>query len=308
MFWIIVLIVVLFLFIKFRKKKQVEQQDSAAGTVTPDSATPTEPISDALTIEVSMRSYEVETMIAENEDVSMVDLGRRSESGGYINWSIYRVVGTNSATNRKNTRQYEAKDREHVIKLAESDGLTGPFEITPIQYPVEPDKMKYYTAQLNSYGILPPVNAVKEDLRDILNRVRYSDDIVSEKKGADGVVYRGVRPVPSPSKEFAEYADNLGVKFSMYISGIELFHQTIRNLEPREKIAFYAYCLICAHNKQEIGNLQKSQYASELYKFSDSSMNDPALLKSIMGRDSNDYLHPHKGSKAYKAVAEYFSI
>ncbi len=308
MFWIIVMVIVLFLFIKFRKNKQVRQSDSERDTVSLDSALPTEPISDTPTIQVSMRSYEVETMIAENEDVSMIDLGRRSESGGYINWSIYRVIGTNSATNRKNTRQYEAKDREHAVKLAESDGLIGPFEITPIPYPVEPDKIRYYTAQLNSYGILSPVNAVKEDLRAILDRVRYSNDIVSEKEGADGIVYRRVRPVPSPSKEFAEYADNLGIKFSMYISSTELFHHTIQNLEPREKIAFYAYCLICAHNKQKIGNLQKSQYVSELYKFSDSSLNDPALLKSIIGRDSNDYLHPHKGSKAYKAVAEYFAI
>ena len=35
---------------------------------------------------------------------------------------------------------------------------------------------------------------------------------------------------------------------------------------------------------------------------------DTSLMKSIYGRDYSDYLKPHHGSKAYKAVAEYFGL
>lgn len=138
--------------------------------------------------------------------------------------------------------------------------------------------------------------------------MRYSDDVVSEKECSSGIIYRRVRPIPGPSKEFAEYADDLGIKFSMYISGPGLFTHTILNLEPREKAAFYAYCLICAHTQRAIENPKKSQYADKLYKFADMAIDNPVLLKSITGRGPSDYLNPHKGSKAYKAVAEYFSL
>lgn len=118
MFWFVILIAGIitgiFLFLKHKKSKdssneavnRIENQETVEQTVISNPQnTRTEPITNSsATICVStssLSSHEVEIMIDENEDVSMIDLGRRSESGGYINWSIYQVIGKSSTTNKK---------------------------------------------------------------------------------------------------------------------------------------------------------------------------------------------------------------
>ena len=261
------------------------------------------------TVKISRYDYDdIETMVAEGEEVSALNLGGYvSESGGYINYSIYKVRGTNKATNRKNTRPYTAKDKDAAIKLAEADGLLPPFETTVVPYQKDESKDAYFIQQINSCGYVPPADAVTDDLRDILNRIRYSDDVVSEKV-VNGVFVERVRPIPGPSEEFAMYADSIGIKFSKFISRGDLLRCVANEAQGKEKTAFFEYCILCHSNGCAIGNWKNSEFAERISKFAETAEADTSLLKSIYGRDYSDYLKPHHGSKAYKAVAEYFGL
>ena len=57
-----------------------------------------------------------------------------------------------------------------------------------------------------------------------------------------------------------------------------------------------------------IGDLRKTELADRLYEFADVVLSNQDILKSIVGRNPDDYLKPHKGSKAYRAVADFFNL
>ena len=316
---VIVVVAIIILIVKNKKKLSPKCFDSqhqsnqrrSAPEQTDCREDPTVAEVPAIKLSISMesRSFNVDTILANGESVSRVDLGYRSESGGYVNWAVYSVKGKNTATKRMNTKHYKAKSRDSAMLLAKSDGLVEPFEVTCLPHSDDPEKRKYFLEKLNAYGVVPPDGAVIDDLQNILDRVRYSDDIVSEDQKSNGDVIRFVRPIQGPNAELARYADDMGIRFSFYISGPALFSQIVSTLPEREKAAFFAYCVLCHHKKIEnIGDLRKTEFADQLYAFADVALNTQDVLKSIMERNSSDYLYPHKGTKAYKAVADFFEL
>ena len=248
----------------------------------------------------------VDTLLANGEVLTLIDLdGYISPSGGFVNWAIYEVIGKNLNTNRKNKRHYEAKTEDDAIKHAEADGLTGPFDIAALKHEDPTERQIQY---LQSWGVSVPAGASKFDVSAILSRLEDETETVSEKKISKSITEQRVRLLPGPASDFAMFADGMGVKFSRYIGKAALFDKTLYNLTGRDRIAFYAYCIICVHEKTEIGDMRKSEYFTRLYEFADAAIDNPTILRSIEGRSANDYLHPHKGSTAYKAVAEFFAI
>ena len=170
------------------------------------------------------------------------------------------------------------------------------------------EKSEYFTQQINSYGYIPPKDASTDDLRDILDRIRNSCDVVSEMETAGGSMVEYIRPLPGPSAEFARYAASVGVKFSKYVSRSVLFTKTVWALNGRDKAAFFAYCAICARNGKKVGDLRSSGMEETLYRFADNIMEDDSIMKSLYGREVDDYLNPNKGTKIYKAVSAYFGL
>lgn len=260
-----------------------------------------------VSVSIQATSYNGDVILADGQSVSKVDLGYRSESGGYVNWSVYSVKGRNVSTSRMNTKHYKAKSRDSAIQFAKADGLVEPFEITCLPHPDDPEKRRYFLEKLNACGVIPPDGAVIDDLMDILNRVRYSDDIILEECH-NGNIVRSVRPIPGPNVELARYADDMGLNFSSYISAPSLFSQIVYTLSEREKAAFFAYCALCNQNMDSIGDLRKTELVDRLYEFADVALSNQDILKSIVSRNPDDYLKPHKGSKAYRAVADFFNL
>lgn len=259
-----------------------------------------------LSITTSSTSHYVESFIAAGEKMTLIDLcGYRSASGGYVNWANFEVKGQNISTGRRNKRQYTARDENDIAAIAESDGLAPPYEIHVLPNEAPTDRQVDY---LRSWDVDIPAGAVKSDVSAILSRLEDSCDVVSEKKMSSNTIVRYIRPLPGPSEEFARYADDMGVKFSRYIGQSALFCHTIYSLNEREKAAFFAYCVLCAHYHKDIGDLRTSEYADRLYAFADMALTDGALVRSIGGRPVDDYIKPHKGSSAYKTVAEFFGI
>ena len=100
----------------------------------------------------------------------------------------------------------------------------------------------------------------------------------------------------------------MGVKFSLYISETALLNSTVCALSDRDKAAFFAYCILCSKDRSPVRDPRQSEYAEKLYAFADVAVRNAQLMKSINGRDPSDYQNPHKGSIAYKAVADYFDL
>ena len=259
-----------------------------------------------VTIKTETTHAYVDRLLAKGEALTLVDLdGYISPSGGFVNWATYEVSGKNISTNRKNKRRYNAKTEANAIKQAEADGLAGPFDIVAIKHDDPTEKQLQY---LQSWGVSVPVGANKFDVSTILSRLEDESETITEKRISKSTTEERVRLLPGPASDFAKFADSMGVKFSRFIGKGALFDSTLYHLTGRDRVAFYAYCVICANKKTEIGDMRDNENFARLYEFADAAIENPSLLRSIEGRSANDYLHPHKGSAAYKAVAEFFAL
>ncbi|MBO5953341.1 MAG: hypothetical protein J6Q53_04375 [Oscillospiraceae bacterium] len=259
-----------------------------------------------LTISTETTEHYVDRFIADGIEVSHLNLGGyQSPSGGYVNWTRYEVKGKNAATNRKNTRRYAARSESALASIAAADGLLEPYEIRVMPNDAPTDKQIEY---LHSWNVEVPVGAVKEDVSAILSRLEDSYSVVAEERISPSKSVERIRPLDGPSEEFAQYADAMGILFSKYIGEVALFNRTVYCLKERDKAAFFAYCVLCDHYHREIGDLQTTEYFNQLYSFADMATANASIMRSIGNREASDYIKPHKGSAAYKAVAEFFGI
>ena len=259
-----------------------------------------------LKITIETKEIDAEFVLADGCDITKLYLdGYKCPSGGYLNWAIYKVVGKNQATGRRKTMQIEAKTEAAAIQIAEANGIIAPHEITAIPHELPTENQIQY---LRSFKSTVPEGATKVDVSTILSRLADSHDFVSEKEISSNERLICIRPLPSPSEEFAKFADDVGVKFSRYIGQDALFGSTINHLDGTDRLEFYAYCILCYQKNSEVGDMRKSAYYDQIKTFAKETISNDAVVRSIFGRTPNDYLHPHKGTVAYKAVAEFFKI
>lgn len=257
-----------------------------------------------LTVSTKTSERDVEMFLAEGEMISLLDLGEgENPSGGYVNWSAYKVTGTGESGKRK-SKQYHAKTEAKALALAQKDGLLEPYEIHAVPHDSPTEKQINY---LHSWNTMVPDGATRYDVSAILSRLEGSYDVVCEKQVA-GREEQYIRPLPGPSPEFAKYANEMGIHFSRFVGADSLFNAVVNSLDERDKVAFFAYCALCSYHRFDIGNLLTSQYKEKLYEFADMALQDAALLTSVAQREPSDYHSPHKGTKAYKAVAEFFGL
>lgn len=262
--------------LKFFKK---EQKQKPSQTTAPAIAVKT-------TIE--SRTVTADRYFAGSDKISRLNLGGYiSPSGGYLNWAIFKVAGKNQTTGRRKTMQIEAKNEAAAIQCAEANGIIAPHEITAIPHELPTENQIQY---LQSFKATVPEDATKLDVSAIIDRF--------EKLNIEA----------APSEEFAKFADDIGVKFSRYIGKDTLFGGTISHLDGTDRIEFYAYCILCSQQNTEVGDLRKSAYYNQIKDFARIAISNDTVVRSIFGRTPNDYLHPHKGTAAYKAVAEFFKI
>ena len=255
------------------------------------------------TATIQLSVYDAERCLAKNCDPTPVDLGKfANNSGGFTNWANYDITALNPTTKRKNKRRYKAVGMDHIKKLAEKEGLTN-VEITAVlPHDMPTEKQVSYA---NDLGINLPAGACKEDVSAILSRVLDSNHIVKEVQLSKDLVRNYVAPLESPTNEFALFACEKGVCFSAYIGEVALLRNVLYTLELRDKLAFYAYCAVCSRNSEKIGNMLDSALCSRFYQFADNAINLEAVVRSLEGREVEDYLSPHKGTLVYKEAAKY---
>ena len=131
--------------------------------------------------------------------------GYVSPSGGFINYTIFQVVGKNPDTKRKNKRIIEAKTQEIAYEKAKEKGIVEPFEITILPAPKPTERQLEYAQDL---GAPIPKGACQYDVSAIISRITdNSEQQVSER--------------------FAKLADEYGILFSRYESRNSIMKKAI---------------------------------------------------------------------------------
>lgn len=288
--WIACIAILAGAFAALRKRRKKKEEESA------------------LPFDASIKATwtEVETFIAKGYEISKLKLnGYVSPSGNYMNYGIFEIVGIKPTTGRKNKRTYEAKDEAGALRAAAEDGLQDAEVIRVLEEEPPTERQKEC---LEGLGVTIPQGACKYDVSAMIGRILDSQDIVEEIEISKTEEKRYVKPLKGPSEGLAVYADKMGLKFSKYIAAGNLHGSIVYNLGDKDKAAYFAYCVLCANSSSELGNLLEMQNKEELYEFADKAVADEALMRSINGREPRDYLLPHKGSIAYKAVAKFFNL
>ena len=257
----------------------------------------------AFNVSVSTSTYQVERCLAKNFAIDQIDLGQFvGEAGSPIKWSKYEITGVKTSTNRKNKRYYDAINLKHIELLANIDGLTN-IEIVSVT-PHEP-AYERQIEQAKEMGISIPDGITSNDLSAIIKRVKYSEDVVSEVSISSDTVRYYLKPTASPTVDFAKYAFEKGITFSAYISEYYLLCLVVGKFNMREKLAFYAYCVMCDQSNQRIGNMLNSPQYQFCLQFAKWAENLESVTRSLEGRDINDFLKPNKRTSAYRAVIDY---
>ena len=86
-----------------------------------------------------------------------------------------------------------------------------------------------------------------------------------------------------------------------------MFRSVIYQANERDRAALFGYAVRQSLQGSGLGNMLEDPAVGSLYDFADQVVADPALVRSLTGREPEDYIHPHKGTAIYKAAAVLFS-
>lgn len=142
---------------------------------------------------------------------------------------------------------------------------------------------------LKDLGVHIPDGITKDDASCMISRATGEDDL------------------ESPSPELVALAVGLGVQFSAFVGASGLLQRIVRQSSERDRAALFGYAVRQSLQGVGLGNMLEDPENGRFYDFADQVVADPALLRSLTGREAADYIHPHKGTAIYKAAAVRFS-
>lgn len=139
---------------------------------------------------------------------------------------------------------------------------------------------------LRKYNIDVPSGISKYDVFAIANRIRNKD-------------------FDSPTPEMAANADGFGVNYSAFIGRRKLLSEIAHKTTTEHKAAFYAYCMDCHRNNQEIGNFFESNRMQIYFGFAAVVLENNGLCQSLSNLFSDEFLNPNKRRTIYRACIDY---
>jgi len=155
----------------------------------------------------------------------------------------------------------------------------------------EPKVLREPTEKQLSYlkdlGVLIPDGITKDDASYMISRATGDDDM------------------ESPGPELVSLAVGLGIRFSAFIGATGLLRQIVRQTGERDRAALFGYAVRQSLRGSDLGNMLDDPAVGSFYSFADQVIADPALLRSLNGREPADYIHPYKGTAIYKAAARF---
>lgn len=204
------------------------------------------------------------------------------DSFGFFNLGVYKVTGhiINPNTNRKNKKSMKvnALSAAEAESTASASGILPPFTIE-ISDRLNMPPNEYQIANAKEYGIEIPSGAVDADVRTLVER------------GSD----------VSPTSGFAKFCTDKRILFSRYIGETDLIRTAYDRLPQRDRVALYAYAVLCTRSENRIGDPRDY---SICYSLADNA--DPSLVSLIEKRGSSDLPKPRRGTNAWQAICNYF--
>lgn len=172
-----------------------------------------------------------------------------------MNYKLYNCKGLYQQTNRRRTIQIEAFSDEDVEQELEKKGYVKPYEIERIPFPQATD------AQIQA-----------------LNNINYT---LICKYDASALLSKKFDYDSTPNPDLLVYATEMKIKLSYYIGKNALYDLIFANLEPRDKIAFFVFCVYRFTTDDRHGNLNTSRHKNLFYQFADEHISDDQFVKSV---------------------------
>lgn len=222
-----------------------------------------------------------------DDAISLIDLdGYKSPSGGYVNYSLFSVKGTNPSTGRVNTRKIESTTEHDAIEAARSSGLIDPFIVDILPFPAPLDS--YIHSVEKDFNITLPDGVIEADISTIVSKIYNNDYVI-------------------PPKGLASFATDFGVKFSCFV-GFETLCRCMSNtLDDEMRAAFFGYIIHQNERNMEIGDMRNSTEYENYLKFGSSVVKDPAVMKTINRTLYNIKSIPHGNCKAIHVLKHTFN-
>lgn len=219
-------------------------------------------------------------------ELTYIDLGKPKEKlGCYLNYNNYRVIGIDEDGKSK-LRLRTGVNEQQAIRKAESAGLHAPFKVAISEYDPPTERQLSY---LKNLGVVIPDFITKDDASCMISRVVDND-------------------MKNPNPKIVELALALNTNFSAFIGARELFFSIIAQASDRDRAALYAYGVHQNIKRTDWTNMMNDPDLDKFYSFADFINTDSSLLKSLKGREPSDFMHPHKGTKIYKATISFFNL
>lgn len=238
----------------------------------------------AVSVKIETRMIEEEVKQRTPGELPLADVGGYvSPSGGFVNYGRFLVSGTNSSTGRKNAKRYEVQNEAAARAAAAADGLVEPLVIE-IEPQVEPtERQMDYALELEA---MIPEGACKDDLSAIISR------IVDEDEAA-------------PDPGLSRYAHACGVKFSRFAGADSLLGYLVGQMKGSQLGELFAYAVYLQEKGGRLSDPRALPVYDRLTACGEYLAADSALMKSLEGRDADDFRGPNRGTKVYKAVADF---
>lgn len=173
--------------------------------------------------------------------------------------TAYQVHAKNKTTNHFRTVQISAESRERCEALAAGQDLIPPYEIEEVPPRAPSERQLDYARELK---IAFPEDVTFDEISDLLDR-RLKGDRQAPKVG------------------LAEFALSHGIHFSRFIGKNSLYDLVFSNLQGRDKIAFFAFCVYRWLSDDRISNLDTHEHRDLFYSFADENLSNESFVKSV---------------------------
>ena len=130
-----------------------------------------------------------------------------------------------------------------------------------------------------------PAGACKEDVSAIISRITDEDEA-------------------APDPGLSRWAHDCGVRFSRFVGHDALLGYMSHQLQGADAGTLYAYAVYLQEKGGSFSDPRRLPAYDGLRRCGEAVAADPALMKSLEGRDADDLRRPNRGTKIYKATAE----
>lgn len=177
----------------------------------------------------------------------------------------FKIKAVFSETNRTRTLTLTGNDEHNIAEQLIMLGYKEPFEISE-EAPEVPTEAQIDFARILEISI--PKDATKADLSALIDKKKSKDS--------------------DPNPDLLEFADSKGFLTSKYIGKRALYNLVFHNLEPLDRIAFFAFSIYRWLSEDRKANLDKHNQRDVFYEFAQKQINNDQFLKSMEKYEGSD--------------------